>query len=121
MTDARIDKPNGNYVRWNGTRTISQVEGAGTLTALDDAFNITGNSSGTVRTGDLVSTWSSAIEHPLRKRFTCRWFTQGTIRTFRGTLNATSPYAGLLDYGQGGCDNVATLSLNNSTYQITLP
>jgi hypothetical protein len=121
VSNARIDKPNSNYIQWSGTRTITQVEGIFTSTALDDAFNVTGGASGTLRSGTLVSTWSSTIELPLRKRFTCRWFTQGTIRTLRGTLPANSPYAGILDYGQGNCDNVATLTLNNSTYQISLP
>jgi hypothetical protein len=121
VTDARIDRPGGNYIRWSGTRTIRQIEGLATPTALDDVLNVTGGASGTLRSGNLVSTWSSTIEAPLRKRYTCRWFSQGTIRTVRGSLPATSPYAGLLDYGQGNCDNLATLTLNNSTYQISLP
>ncbi|RYZ23075.1 MAG: hypothetical protein EOO16_06375 [Chitinophagaceae bacterium] len=120
-TDARIERPNGNYISWNGARTLTQVEGRFTQPVIDDVFEVTGGARGTVRTGNLVSTWSSEIELPLRKRFICPWFGQGTIRTMRGTLTANSAYAGLLDYGQGNCDRLASLTLNGSTYQISLP
>ncbi|TCJ13280.1 hypothetical protein EPD60_12855 [Flaviaesturariibacter flavus] len=120
-TDGRIERPNGSSIYWNGSRTIVQIEGRATQTIVDDAFHVTGGYRGTVRTGDLVSSWSSNIEVPLRKRFACPWFGQGTIRTVRGNLGAGSAYAGLLDYGTGTCDKSATLTLNNSTYQISLP
>ncbi|RYY83439.1 MAG: hypothetical protein EOO15_21425 [Chitinophagaceae bacterium] len=122
VTDGRIVRPSGNYVQWNGTRVLTQVEGGATpLHPVDDVFNITGGASGTLKTGNLISTWSSAITAPLRKSFNCHWIRKGIVETHRGTGSASAQWTGRLDYGAGNCDNSATLTLNNSTYQISLP
>ncbi|GAB4092758.1 hypothetical protein [Flaviaesturariibacter terrae] len=122
INNGRIDKPSGNYIRANSTRVLTQVEGAATPNfPADDVFLISGESHGTLQTNDLVSNWQSVIETPLRKSFNCRWIRQGTVRTNRGTSPSNPRWVALLDYGQGNCDNVASLTVNNSTYQISLP
>ncbi|RYY61249.1 MAG: hypothetical protein EOO12_14545 [Chitinophagaceae bacterium] len=121
VTDGRIERPNGSYVQWSGQRQIQQTEGFATPHPSDDVFSVTGAATGTLRTGNLISTWTSRIESPLRKSFDCRWIRQGTVRTHRGLGSGGGRWDGLLDYGGGICDNSATLTLNNSTYQISLP
>lgn len=121
VTDGRIERPNGSYVQWNGQRLLEQIEGGATQAAFDDVFLVTGSSSGTLRTGDLISTWTAQIETPLRKSFICRWILEGSVRVHRGLGAGGGRWDGVLDYGTGGCDNQATLTLNNSTYQISLP
>ncbi|RYY38451.1 MAG: hypothetical protein EOO08_14405 [Chitinophagaceae bacterium] len=122
VTNGRITRPSGNYVQWNGARTLTQIEGGATPQhPIDDVFHVMGSASGTLKSGNLVSAWSSAITAPLRKSFNCRWIRQGIVQTHRGTGSASAQWTGALDYGGGTCDNMASLTLNGSTYQISLP
>ncbi|RYY98121.1 MAG: hypothetical protein EOO11_08975 [Chitinophagaceae bacterium] len=122
VRNARIIRANGDYALWNADRVITQVEGTGTPNlAFDDVFAISGGASGQARHDNLIHTWSSVIEVPLRKRFSCRWFSAGVVSSGRTGLPASSPWIGKLSYGQGQCDNLASFAVNNSTYQISLP
>ena len=127
VVGGRLGYPNGNVVEWNSTKTIEQIEGSHTISIIDNIFKITGNANGvTVRrtgmTGPSVSTWwnSETIE-PLFKRVTCRWIVKGKIRTIRRNLSNTSPWVAVLDFGNGTCDNIATLNINGNVRTITLP
>jgi hypothetical protein len=117
----KLTRPNGNYSEWNSHRVITQVEGLGTpLIALDDVFTITGGAKGTVKRGSLIVKWESIITEALRKRFACRWIVKGRVKISRVNLPSTSPWVAVLDYGNGFCDNNATLTVNGITHQITL-
>jgi hypothetical protein len=120
VTDAKLSKTSGNYEEWNATRIQTQIEGNGTVLPADDIFRITGNSSGKTKKGDLLVSWTSEIQEPLIKKFTCPWFSQGTIKTERNGLPANSKWIGVLSFGDGTCDNKATLTVNGTTHQITL-
>jgi hypothetical protein len=58
--------------------------------------------------------WSSEVTTPLVRKFTCRWFVSGVL-----TINFTGGQA-LLDFGNGQCDNRATLTVNGQNREITL-
>jgi hypothetical protein len=60
------------------------------------------------------NTWSSVILDPLIKKFTCRWIVKGTKRITRNN------HLGILDYGNGDCDNQAVLTINGVAHTITL-
>ncbi len=124
VINGRITRPDGNYTQWNSTRTITQVEGAATPdNPRDDAFKIEGNANGIVRRGNLLVHWESTITEPLLRRMTCQWIVKGRIRTVRANLPNpnNSRWVGILDFGNGNCDNQATLTINGVTRQITLP
>lgn len=119
--DMKLTRPNGNYSQWSGTRIITQVEGNGTPNLpLDDVFTINGQGQGRVKVGTLLYAWQSEITDPLRKRFTCRWITKGVLKVRRQAASSTSPLVATLDFGSGGCDNQATLTVNGNSRQITL-
>lgn len=120
VTNARLSKPNGDYSEWESHRVITQVEGNGSILPVDDVFTITGSSHGKVKHGNDLFAWHSEITEPLRKRFTCRWISKGTIKVIRETLSSTSRWVAILDYGSGNCDNQATLTINGVSHQITL-
>ncbi|MCW3073207.1 MAG: hypothetical protein JWP69_276 [Flaviaesturariibacter sp.] len=121
VENGKLTRPNGNYHLRNAHRVITQAEGLSTpLLPLDDVFTITGNASGTVKRGSLITNWESEITEPLRKRFTCRWISKGRNRVIRRNLPGNSPWISILDFGQGACDNQATRTVNGITYQITL-
>jgi hypothetical protein len=121
VTDAKLSKPNGNYSEWSSHKVITQVEGNGTIIPIDDVFTITGSAHGRVKHGNDLYAWQSEILEPLRKRNACHWISKGSIRVRRETLPTTSPWVATLDYGDGTCDFLATLTINGVAHQIQLP
>ncbi len=121
VTDAKLTKPSGNFIRWNSHKVITQVEGNATPVPVDDVFRITGQSHGRVLRGNLLFEWTSEILDPLIKRFNCPWISKGVIRTKRSTLSNTSPWVATLNFGQGTCDFLAVLTINGVVHNIQLP
>ncbi|MFL5811520.1 MAG: hypothetical protein ACJ749_18500 [Flavisolibacter sp.] len=121
VTDAKLSKPNGNYSIWNSHRVITQTEGNGTILPIDDVFKITGSARGKVKHGDMLYGWVSEITEPLIKKFSCHWISKGIIRVKRENLSDTSVWVATLNYGNGNCDFLATLTINGVEHQIQLP
>ena len=118
----KLTKPNGNYVEWNSTKTVAQIEGMCTpFVPLDDIYKITGAANGKVKRGDLLIAWNSEITEPLIKKFTCRWLVKGIIRIVRLNLTTNSPWVATINYGNGDCDNKAMATINGVPHIITLP
>jgi hypothetical protein len=112
-TGGKLTYPDGTtYYNYNGTHTWAQTSGAGTLTFLDDAYTITGNSTTTASTG---SSLGVNITTPLVKAVTCHNVSAG-VQSFQYNV-----IAGTLDYGGGTCDNLATLTIGGFSQVIILP
>jgi hypothetical protein len=121
VTDGKLVKPSGNYSLWTSTRVITQIEGNLTVDIpADDIFSITGSAHGKVKRGAEIFLWQSQITEELRKRFICKWITKGVVQASRQNLPAGSPWIATLNFGSGLCDNIATLTINGQTQQITL-
>jgi hypothetical protein len=122
VVDGKLTKPNGNYVEWRSTKTVTQIDGMCTpFLPLDDIYKITGGGNGKVRRGDLLIAWNSEITEPLIKKFTCRWLVKGIIRIVRLNLTTNSPWVATINYGNGDCDNKAMATINGVPHIITLP
>lgn len=118
VRNGKLTKPNGNYTQWNSTKTITQIEGNGTpLYPLDDVFSIKGESNGTVKRDTTLFQWAARTlpDHPLIKRFACRWIVKGKI-----AIRRTNSDVAVIDYGAGQCDNKATITINGVSFEITL-
>lgn len=118
VRNGKLTKANGNYVEWNSTKTITQIEGNGTpFLPLDDVFSIKGESNGTTKKDSLLFQWGARTlpDNPLIKRFTCRWIAKGKI-----AIRRTNSDVAVIDYGNGQCDNKATITINGVTLEITL-
>lgn len=100
-----------SYTRtFNRTRT--QTQGTSTpYNIWDDVFEIEGQSSGIKRNN---KAYTRTITSPLVKPRNCRWFVQGTLEMVTGEKTAT------LDYGNGNCDRLATLTVNGVSKEIRL-
>lgn len=121
VINGKLTRYNGNFIEWNSTRLITQVEGLATpFIALDDVLKITGHSRGRAQRGNLLVAWESTVVEPLMKRFRCRWINKGRIRSVRANMSTNSPWVAILDFGNGACDSHATLTINGVTHQITL-
>ncbi len=115
VREAKITRPNGDYVKWGGKHTNTQVEGLGTPGfQRDDVFTITGGAEGERKIGDKIVKWSRVIVSPVYKAVACKWPSKGEVRITRNDLKA------LLNFGNGDCDNKATVTVNGRTRDITL-
>lgn len=116
VENGKLTAPSGNFIMWNKNVTLTQIEGSSTIhNPLDDVFSITGSGNGTVKHGDNTIQWSTEILEPLIRKFICRWTVKGTQRI---TVNGIT---GILNYGNGDCDNKATLTIGTTVINITLP
>lgn len=122
VENAKLTKPNGNYVNWNAVRTVTQIDGMGTqYFPLDDVYKLEYAGNGKVKRGDVIVAWNTETVEPLIKRFNCRWIVKGIVRTARLNLSTNSPWVARLNYGNGDCDNKAILTINGISTEITLP
>jgi hypothetical protein len=113
VLDGKLTWDSGRWIKWSSTKTVTQLEGNGTpLYPLDDVFSIVGAGRGENSRGN---SWAHEIIEPLIKKFTCRWISKGVVRI---RWNDTSA---LLNYGNGECDNKATINVNGTIREITLP
>jgi hypothetical protein len=121
VIDGKLSRPSGHFIEWNSTRVITQIEGMISNLPIDDWFRIEGNARGRVSRNGRISLFESNIIEPIIKKFSCRWLVKGKVRTVR--VSATNPTAwiAVLDFGTGTCDNLATVTINGVTRQITLP
>jgi hypothetical protein len=114
--DGKLLKSNGNFVQWKSHKAIEQTAGLGTPFAPgDDIFEVTGEASGTAKRGEKLLEWNTAISSPLIKKFSCRYIVGGVLDIRKGSTVVAS-----LDYGDGGCDNKATLTIGAHTRIISL-
>jgi len=115
ITNGRVIEPLGGYY-WTheGTKNVTQVAGASTPTnLLDDVYSVTGNHTVTNPAG---KTRTVTILEALEKKTTCHNVTKGKMK-----IQATSHFA-ILDYGDGTCDNIATITIDgNPPRTILLP
>ncbi len=112
LTDGKISFTDGTEYTRTFNRTRTQTDGTATPFFIwDDVFETEGQSSGINRSNE---SYTRTITSPLVKPRNCRWFVQGTIEFVTGENTAT------LDYGDGTCDRIATLTVNGETREITL-
>ena len=89
--------------------TRVQVEGADTDERIDNVYEITGTKWGTDRQGNA---FSFTILEPLVKRADCPWITEGVAEITRNGNTVT------IDYGDGDCDRLATITLSDGSTQV---
>ena len=114
VTNASIIRANnGGTHSWTANWTFTRTAGYGTPQVSDDVYSVTGASAGTNRNG---MGYTTTVVTPLVKRADCfKYFVQGTV-SITNSNNKTM----ILDYGNGTCDNVATVTVNGHTRTITL-
>lgn len=111
--DGKVVKANGGgTITWQATRTREWIEGVSTSTWSDDVYLITGSSSGTSASG---TSFKHTILKALRKEIGCRHFVSGQL-----LMQPENKAERLIDYGNGACDNEATVTINGKTFTITL-
>ena len=95
----------------DANRTREWIEGLGSGTWTDNVFSVTGNwnttfSSGFTRSGEVIEA--------LRREATCPHFVSGTLAISQNNV------AGVLNYGEGTCDNIAVITIGGQDFTIQL-
>jgi len=102
----------GGTMSWNSSREREWTEGRDTRILRDDVYLITGTADGIRPNGN---TWTKEIVNALRIELNCRWIVSGTVNIQPEGLPLR-----ILDFGDGECDNIATVLIDGVTYTIFL-
>ena len=107
VENGKITAPTGKYWLHSDIKNVVQTDGYNTpRNFLDDAFSITGSSSVTNANG---VTRTSNITAALQKKTICENISKGKIE-LKGPKHTA-----VIDYGNGECDRVATISIDGGT------
>ncbi|WP_299162587.1 hypothetical protein [uncultured Tenacibaculum sp.] len=110
--DIKITLEPGVEIIKKGTKVKEKIEGTSTDDRGDDVYSISGNWESISKNG-VVKT--ATITTNLRREWACKYIVSGVIEISRDGATAT------LDFGDGSCDNLATLTdANGDTKEITL-
>lgn len=115
VTNGKLTSPlDGYYWLHEGTKVVTQTAGGDTpLNLLDDVYSVTGNHTVTNPAG---KSRTVTITEALIKPTTCHNVTQGKVK-----VQGPNHFA-IVDYGDGTCDRVATISIDgNPSRTILLP
>jgi hypothetical protein len=116
VENGSVIRANGaGTVTWSSNRTRTWTAGFATPIRQDDVYEITGSSSGTSANGNVCS---ATILSPLVRKMSLecrRHFVAGELKlTIEGRPDRT------INFGNGDCDDIATVTVNGETHTITL-
>jgi hypothetical protein len=112
ISNGKITYPDGSFYNYSGNKTVTQTVGQGTANLSDDEFTLSGLSNYSSSNGTSLT---ASITTPLVKRFSCKWIVSGVTRYTYNALNME------LNYGNGDCDNKATITMAGQTNEVLLP
>ena len=112
VQNMKITRTDGKFHTWNSQRTREMIAGDSTLTWNDDVYLITGSANGTNING---VTYSANITVALKRALSCKWFLSGTVEITPGSKATRS-----LDFGNGNCDDDATVTIKGKSFPIKL-
>jgi hypothetical protein len=103
----------GFVINWESDHMRTWIEGYETPEWWDNVFMITGSGTHSNSNG---GGFGRTIIEPLRREASCSNIVSGIVET----VPVNRPVR-ILDYGDGTCDNLATLIIGDQTYTIRLP
>lgn len=119
VVNGKLIYPSGGVATWATTRINEWIEGDSTSLfsdgfpgICDDVYLIRGIASGVDQGGN---SYTVTITSPLRKEICCRWLVSGTLKIVPNGLDSR-----IVDFGTGACDNQATVTINNNTFNIPM-
>ena len=107
-----IKANNGGTITWASTRNREWIYGANTPQWNDDVYSITGSASGTGANG---SSYTATITTPIKIELSCHYIVSGVL-----DLTPSGKPTRTIDWGNGACDDQATVTINGHVYNITL-
>ncbi len=101
--DITVTWPDNTFANKNGMKVREMIEGQDTLTWGDNVFLITGNWMFTKKDGTKLT---AEVIEALRRELACKFLVSGIIKLTKNENSA------VLSYGDGECDDLATVSIN---------
>ena len=99
----------GSFVTVKGERIREWIEGFGNRIWSDNVFLITGHWTITRKDGTVRE---ATVLEPLRREMACRFLVSGIVEIKKNNRTLT------LDYGDGTCDDLATVNINGKEKEI---
>jgi hypothetical protein len=98
---------------WNTNRTNEWIEGESTIfNPWDDVYLIRGSANGVTVESEA---YTMNILQDLRVELSCKWIVSGLLR-----IEGSNSYTIDVDYGNGNCDALAVVTINNYSINISL-
>ncbi len=115
--DAKITYLDGTSVTWSGTLTYTYDNGGTAQDWRDDTQKISGSLSGTDREG---TAYTTTITKDITYSVSC--LTEDVNGPVSGSMEVSSGgTTSVVDYGDGTCDSVYTVTSNGTTTEYTFP
>ena len=112
LVDGKVSFPDDNVCTREFNRVRTWIAGYDTPREIwDDAFSITGETWGINCNGQ---SYLHTITTPLIHERSCRWIVEGVVSSVVDETDI------VLDYGNGECDNLATVTIQGETRTIKL-
>lgn len=109
--ETKMTWEDGSFVERFGSRTRTFIEGFETRPYGDNVFSMEGNTSTTFSDGTIIT---SEITEPLIRKMACKFIVSGEKTMLKDGVTH------VLDFGEGECDNLATLTVDGETKEIEL-
>ena len=110
--DITVTLTTGEVLTKKGTKIREKIEGSDTDDRGDDVYSISGSWESVNKEGIVKN---ATITTNLRREWACKYIVSGVIEITKDGATST------LDFGDGSCDNVATLTdANGESKEITL-
>ena len=107
--DVMVTWDNGDTASRVGEKVRELIEGADTRVWSDNVYSITGHWATVRKNGTTIN---AEVTTPLRREMACRFLVSGMIDLTK------SDRSGILDFGDGTCDNEALLNLDDGTEKV---
>ena len=104
---------NGGTITYQATHNTAMVEGENTMDYKDNVFETTGSASGITPAGQA---FTALVTTPLISTMKCNNFVKGVVE-----LTPAGEPKRTLNYGEGDCDNKASLTVSGITFNVNLP
>lgn len=113
LEDGKVTSPEGDVHTKEYNKIREFVSGIETPRfRADDEYMITGTATGINR--DMI-TYTRTIIEPLHVAFTCKWILSGSVE-----IAAEGKETAILDYGDGTCDAIASVTIGEESKEIKL-
>lgn len=112
FTEAKIVFADQKFMTYRAEYVRLQSEGSATATPADDVWRIEGAASGKTREG---VAWTAKFPSAVVKKMSCKWFSSGSVEVKLAELPART-----INFGEGTCDNKATLKIGDVITNIEL-
>jgi hypothetical protein len=113
LTEGKIENADKTVLTFRAESVRLQQEGSGTPTIADDVWRTEIHSATGKINGETV--WTAKTTKVMIKKGDCKWFNSGTF-----VITPTKGDVKTIDFGDGACDNKATMKVGDKTTEITL-